>query len=193
MTPLSLYVRLRINLFLLILFLLANKSWSQTACNAHFNHYAIHNPDSVHFYPTGTTATHYYWTFGDGTTSTSRDPWHFYLHPGVYNICLTISDSVTGRTCTWCDTVIVTFFQSNVTVTVNPNPMNRFTSVSLFNIIDPVVITIYNFTGQLVYKKENLLDCTFNINTEEFLQGIYYYTVSDNKNFISKGKLIVFH
>ena len=87
----------------------------------------------------------------------------------------------------------MTFFQSNVTVTVNPNPMNRFTSVSLFNIIDPVVITIYNFTGQLVYKKENLLDCTFNINTEEFLQGIYYYTVSDNKNFISKGKLIVFH
>ena len=106
MTPLSLYVRLRINLFLLILILLVNKSWSQTACYAHFNHYSTHNPDSVHFYPTGTTATHYYWTFGDGTTSTSHDPWHFYLHPGVYFTCLTIVDSA-GVTCHWCDSIHV--------------------------------------------------------------------------------------
>ena len=33
-------------------------------------------------------------------------PWHFYTHPGTYDVCLTVADT-SGVTCTKCDTVII--------------------------------------------------------------------------------------
>jgi PKD repeat protein len=75
-------------------------------CNAQFAHYSIHNPDSVHFYPSGTASNHYYWDFGDGDTSTSQYPWHVYSTPGNYYACLTVINSA-GLSCTWCDSVHV--------------------------------------------------------------------------------------
>ena len=76
-------------------------------CNAHFSHYTIHNPDSLHFYPTGSAATHYYWSFSDGTTSNLQYPWHYFTAPGSYYVCLTVYDSTSSGTCsaTWCDSV----------------------------------------------------------------------------------------
>src|SRR5260221_14567491 len=54
--------------------------------------------------------TIYLWTFGDGTTSTLATPWHFYSAPGTYYVCLTVSLTPNGGTCTntWCDSVHVT-------------------------------------------------------------------------------------
>jgi PKD repeat protein len=80
-----------------------------TVCNAHFTHYTMSNPDSVHFYPSSTSANTYTWTFGDGTSSTSIAPWHFYSAAGTYYVCLTVTDSTSGGTCTdtWCDSVHV--------------------------------------------------------------------------------------
>ena len=81
-------------------------------CNAHFSHYAsTHNPDSLHFYTAGAIASpyHYLWSFGDGTTSTSSEPWHLYTGPGTYYVCLTVTSTTVGGTCTasWCDSVRV--------------------------------------------------------------------------------------
>src|SRR5204863_254436 len=47
-------------------------------CNAHFNHYpSSTNADNIHFYPaTNTAGAAYFWTFGDGATSTLAEPWH---------------------------------------------------------------------------------------------------------------------
>src|SRR5947207_1559403 len=84
---------------------------AQPVCNASFVHYSVHNPDIVHFYPTGNNAsgTHYYWDFGDGDTSTSFNPWHYYASTGKYYACLTVTDSTSSGTChaTKCDTVYV--------------------------------------------------------------------------------------
>jgi|GEM_PF-6292817 len=41
-------------------------------------------------------ADFYYWTFGDGTSSTLREPVHTYQDYGTYDITLTISDDTTG-------------------------------------------------------------------------------------------------
>jgi PKD repeat protein len=38
----------------------------------------------------GTTITSYKWTFGDGDSSTVKDPAHTYAHSGFYTACLTI-------------------------------------------------------------------------------------------------------
>src|ERR1700734_1596858 len=91
---------------LLFLFIVATSVRAQTsACDAHFAHYSLHNPDSLHFYPSSTAAQSYYWTFGDNDPgSTSADPWHLYSGPGTYNVCLTVIEP-NGDACTWCDTV----------------------------------------------------------------------------------------
>ncbi len=53
---------------------------------------------------TGTTAyTSYLWTFGDGDSSTLQNPTHDYDSFGLFNLCLTISDS--NCTSTYCDSI----------------------------------------------------------------------------------------
>ena len=41
-------------------------------------------------------ATEYLWDFGDGNTSTEKDPIHSYLNIGNYNVTLTVSDGITS-------------------------------------------------------------------------------------------------
>ena len=87
--------------------LLATQIHAQPVCHAQFYHYAsATNADSVHFYNQSPAGTHYSWTFGDGGTSDSNLPWHFYTHTGTYYVCLTVTDTTSLGTCsmTWCDT-----------------------------------------------------------------------------------------
>lgn len=47
-----------------------------------------------------------FWTFGDGSSSSVVSPIHTYAAPGVYNVCLTITDSFC--TSMFCDSIVVT-------------------------------------------------------------------------------------
>ena len=53
----------------------------------------------------------YSWDFGDGTVSNMAQPIsHLYAQPGVYNVCLTMTESdSSGAYCTstFCDSVVV--------------------------------------------------------------------------------------
>ncbi|MCS7073779.1 MAG: PKD domain-containing protein [Bacteroidia bacterium] len=40
----------------------------------------------------------YHWTFGDGNTSTSSNPYHYYDQPGQYEVCLYVTDGVCADT-----------------------------------------------------------------------------------------------
>jgi len=48
---------------------------------------------------------YYSWSFGDGSTSNAQYPTHQYSTFGLYNLCLTISDSVAGCSSTYCDSI----------------------------------------------------------------------------------------
>ena len=60
---------------------------------------------SLGFDPTTT----YVWSFGDGDSSRNINPYHVYAQPGIYYVCLTMSNS-NGCTSTYCDSVMVTNF-----------------------------------------------------------------------------------
>jgi hypothetical protein len=45
------------------------------------------------------------WTFGDGTTSTEKNPHHHFNHPGKHEVCLTMLNTQTGYTDQYCMTV----------------------------------------------------------------------------------------
>lgn len=79
-------------------------------CDASFEFQAAPNhPDSVHFYPIGTTATTWNWSFGDGAHSELQYPVHVYPGPGTYYTCLTVTATVNGQFCsdTQCDTLVI--------------------------------------------------------------------------------------
>jgi PKD repeat protein len=79
-------------------------------CQAYF----AYRIDSISV-PTGTPVyftdlsqgnpTQWFWTFGDGTSSTEQNPVHYYYGYGTYNVCLTI----TGDNCqdSYCKTVTI--------------------------------------------------------------------------------------
>ena len=48
----------------------------------------------VQFTDTSINANTYYWEFGDGTTSTERNPMHTYGEYGTYTVYLTITDNI---------------------------------------------------------------------------------------------------
>ncbi|HXH20090.1 MAG TPA: PKD domain-containing protein, partial [Chitinophagales bacterium] len=67
------------------------------------------------------------WNFGDGTSSTDKDPHHTFPQPGTYYVCLTISVATPNGifcTSTWCDSVKVGTISgcNNLSVTIGPGP-----------------------------------------------------------------------
>ncbi len=77
-------------------------------CTAGFN-YNIVSGNLVDFTSTSISEdsiTGYNWDFGDGNTSTAKNPSHDYAHAGVYNITLSITSS-TGCTSSYSDSVRV--------------------------------------------------------------------------------------
>jgi PKD repeat protein len=56
------------------------------------------NPLQLVFTPTATNGTTYLWTFGDGTTSTEKQPIHTYAQRGTYTVNLQISNECGANT-----------------------------------------------------------------------------------------------
>ena len=75
----------------------------------------------------------YSWDWGDGTTSSGQYPMHTYSDTGVYNICLSIFDQMTGCTDTFCDSV---GFDANGNLIYKGTSFKGFTIV----VIDPATI-----------------------------------------------------
>lgn len=55
----------------------------------------------------GYSGNHWYWTFGDGSNSTSQNPQHSYNSNGVYQVCLSIYDSLSNCYNQYCDSIQV--------------------------------------------------------------------------------------
>ena len=139
-----------------------------------YNLYIVNNS-------TGTTSgTNYYWTFGDGSSSTAQYPTHQYATFGLYELCLTISDSASGCSSTHCDSIgldsagnllkkdgfgITVVDDKDLTsvpemdaiqgVTVYPNPSTGMYTVSVnMKASEELVVSAMNSVGQVVMSKE---------------------------------------
>jgi len=90
--------------------LITNVTSTTTPCNASFS-YVLGSNGSVSFVSTSTgtsVSTNYSWNFGGSSTGTGVAPSHTYTTNGLKWICLTITNSVTSCTSTWCDSLLIT-------------------------------------------------------------------------------------
>lgn len=83
-----------------------NSGSTSTTTNpvASFSYETTH-PFYVHFTNTSKDATYYSWDFGDGTTSSEKNPIHKYSCKGVYKVVLTAKGN--GRTDTYTKNITV--------------------------------------------------------------------------------------
>jgi len=79
---------------------------SGPSCNAGYSMYLDSNTNNVIVVNSSTgTNLSYFWSFGDGNTSTLAFPSYTYTTPGPFYLCLTVTDSANNCTSTYCDSI----------------------------------------------------------------------------------------
>ncbi len=71
----------------------------------------------------------WYWTFGDGHTSTSQNPVHDYDSSGIYTVSLTVHNNLTG--CDYTKTMTTKVILSNLMFTANDTVLCRGESLTI--------------------------------------------------------------
>jgi PKD repeat protein len=135
----------------------------------------------------------YHWDFGDGNTSTDKNPSHTFTKDTTYYVCLTLYD---GSNCsyTFCRyTTIadgVSMISANGNWSVYPNPFGNYI---LINTIEPgnaiEKVQVYDVLGREVLDKsiEKQQANPLLVNMPFLAQGIYYLKIETNQaNYIQK-------
>jgi hypothetical protein len=150
--------------------------------------FTINSNYSVSFTNLSTYATDYYWSFGDGDTSTSINPVHIFPGSGTYNVTLVASH------CNYSDTIIFpvipsliginTYFDEEKT-SVYPNPVHRMLYV--YN-KESARISLFNSVGQVVYSGEKKNKPEFALDLSSLADGIYFLKIThlDGSSFVKK-------
>lgn len=118
-------------------------------CGAYFSYQQGSNGqvnfNSSAFHPPyGTTIN---WDFGDGQSSTQRNPSHTYANSGVFYVTQTVVDTFHQVTCSFTDSVIIAGGSQNCNAyyTIEKDSLNNF-SVILYNHSSNATSHVYNWT-----------------------------------------------
>ena len=134
----------------------------------------------------------WFWDFGDGTGSLDRYPNHIYAAPGVYEVCLTVSNEYDSDT--YCQVVNlgVSGLETPATqavVSVWPNPFTDQLGVDISSAVWSPVIRLYDVSGRCVLQQKGYSG--FNVvNTAGLGAGMYFYSVEAKGETAKTGKLV---
>jgi len=135
------------------------------------------------------------WDFGDpasGGSSTERHPGHQYDKAGIYQVCLTVSN--TNGTDTHCKTLYLgVSAQDNpvlqAQVSVWPNPFHERLAISLSAGLPNPVFRLFDMTGRLV--REQRLGLGVNeIPAVGLTAGMYFWALTAGSERVRVGKVV---
>lgn len=135
----------------------------------------------------------WYWYFGDGSPGSSeRHPWHAFAEPGVYQVCLTVSNS--NASDTHCKTLYlgVSAQQNPVLqaqIDVAPNPFADRLSVALNATLRTPLFRLFDATGRLL-REERLLPGINELDTSALPPGLYFWRVTAGGEAVKQGKMV---
>lgn len=139
--------------------------------------------------------TAWYWTFGDGSSSTEVSPVHTYAGGGTYEVCLIVSNAYGADTL--CREIVVagTSDVGNIVmlpqVLVGPNPFEEVLRVQVPALVRGVspVFRLSNALGREVLQLPlNTFDNTFPVST--LPAGIYVWQVMWQGRVTQSGKVV---
>lgn len=132
------------------------------------------------------------WDFGDGGNSSERHPYHTFNTPGIYQVCLTVSN-VNGSS-EHCKTLYLGVSAADNPVlqnqvAVSPNPFYEWFSVSLSANLPSPVFRLYDRSGLLV-REERITYGINKIAVPALSIGMYFWEITSNHERIKAGKII---
>ena len=146
---------------------------------AAFTYQNSFTPLAVQFTSQATNATSHYWTFGDGSFSTNKNPLKVFSDPLVFDVCLTITDSC-GLQDSTCSQVDLTMFDTKElawlnSIEVYPNPTeDKLFIKSGEYLAEEVQIELLNVNGQRVLSRsESATEQIIELNLESYSKGLY--------------------
>lgn len=128
--------------------------------------YDFYDNFEIDFYNSSSNATSYSWSFGDGKSSTEREPYHRYSQPGTYTVTLTARNSKGSHQATAKITITkpaYTYFlgiEYTRVPQLNHNYKFVLTDDDIFTTTwgDSQWRTIYSTPYQYIYQTPHLLD-----------------------------------
>ena len=138
----------------------------------------------------------YSWDFGDGSTSSEKDPIHIYSQPGTYTVCLTTTDTLTNCENVSCKTVMISELGLvDIPNAFSPNGdgLNDILFVDGTGVSE-VRLRIYNRWGQLIFESISMnigWDGTFKGEPQDMDTYIYYLdaTLTTGEMVAKKGNI----
>jgi len=117
------------------------------------------------------------WDFGDGSTSSSSNPFHNYPSNGTYNACLNLTTSC--GVIAYCEDIIV-FDSSTIDIKeitsdmlkVYPNPSKGVFNIN-FKSEKDISINVFDISGRQVFFKEFINSKELMVNISDKLPGTY--------------------
>lgn len=150
--------------------------------------------DSIYFIDeSANTPFRWNWDFGDGNTSTERNPSHRFDTTGTFNVCLTVENSAGSNQV--CELISITPTSTRVRANlvpleVFPNPANQEIRFKTKNDqLHDSQLTIFNQTGQIVHRQIFQLDQQ--IITQNWPVGLYYYHLNQTGQLRSSGRFSI--
>ena len=121
--------------------------------NSNFSPYLL-TTNTVHFLPdTLDPYLNYFWDFGDGTYSYDINPQKLFFFPGLYTVCLTITDN--GCSSTTCNQVQLNVaggldLAENRKTSIYPNPFEAELSIGLSGFSQQVEFRLRDLSGRVL-------------------------------------------
>lgn len=140
-----------------------------------------------------TKAQTYSWNFGDGNTSTLKNPVHTYAAKGNYTVTLTSYDN------NGCGRVIskkVNLFPIGIddvehaSFAIAPNPATDYIAILPGPQVAGFNISITNVIGQSVYLSTINMSGANKIDLSAFSNGMYYVTIYNDTGVLYYGKFV---
>lgn len=140
----------------------------------------------------------YYWNFGDGSYSTSPNPTHVYVNPGLYHVSLTVTNQYGSQFNLKSDFIDIlpngiNFVNDNLELKIFPNPYSDNTTINYtLDNHAKVKIEIYSSLGELVtvLVNENQYKGSYNYNFSAkdygFSSGVYFMKMKYDDKIITK-------
>jgi PKD repeat protein len=133
----------------------------------------------------------WYWSFGDGHTSTEQNPLHEYDSAGVFQACLTVSNQYGSDT--YCKTLYLGVSSTDnpvqeSLVVVSPNPFQENIQITVPPQHSAHHFMLFNALGILVLQKD--FKESFQIETHTLPPGIYHWMVAHESWVVSRGSCI---
>lgn len=161
---------------------------------ADFNFSFTPGSKTVTFTNTSLKATSYSWDFGDGFTDVTAAPSHTYATSGSYTVTLV------ARICNRTDTIrkLVNLGGTGIAETregtnlfpAYPNPFNHSISLDLSALQGSTEISVYNYLGAEVYRKQENSGSIITLDLNHLAKGPYLLKLSNEQGLITTHRLL---